>query len=183
MEREYKSVKLEVKQDEQGKDLYLEGYALTFDIEDSYGDIIKPGATLKTIGSSNGKRIKFCYQHYIDRIAGKIVEMREDAKGLFIKIKVGNGMWGKEVRALIEDESIDEFSIGFRTVNSTYDENTEIRYLNEIELWEVSIVSRAANQEANLIGVEVKSDLTDEQLIELKNKIELEITKRVIRKL
>ena len=56
------------------------------------------------------------------------------------------------------------FRIGFRTINSTYDENTEIRYLNEIELWEVSIVSRAANQEANLIGVEVKSDLTDEAI-------------------
>lgn len=168
---EYRSLSvLNIEVKSEGTDMYLEGYALTYNVLDSYNDIIKEGAASKSI-AKEGKRVKFCYQHNFDKIAGKVVELREDSQGVFVRIKVGKGMWGREVRALIEDESIDELSIGFITIKASYDEEN-VRIIQELELREVSIVSRAANKEAKITNIELKSDLSNDELVELKRDTE-----------
>ena len=82
---------------------------------------------------------------------------------------------GKDVEVLIEDGALKEFSIGFITKGYEWNEDDGVRTLTEVELWEVSLVTRAANDQAKIIATEVKSEsdtkgLSDDELIERKNK-------------
>jgi phage head maturation protease len=47
----------------------------------------------------------------------------------------------REVLALVRAEAIDGLSIGFRTVRGRIDPRTRVRRLEQIDLWEISIVT------------------------------------------
>lgn len=195
MALEYKSGSFEVKQEE--GNLYIEGYAATFGVKDSYGDIINIGAFATTLAVDR-KRIRFCYQHDMDKVIGKVVDIKEDSTGLWVKLRVSNTGLGKDVSILVVDEAVNEMSIGYRTKVSTWDDVNEIRYLVEIELAEISIVTRAANKEAVITSSEVKSEeekaeelmksldvekLSNEQIQTLKKSIDTEYYKRIFKNL
>lgn len=182
---EYKSNIREIKAIQEGKNLFIEGYAAVFGNKDSYGDIIVPGAFAETISGANGKRIKLCYQHDFDDIIGKIIELREDEKGLFMKAKISNTTMGKDIAELIQDGAIDEFSIGYSAVS--WEITEEARLLKEVKLYEISLVGRAANVEAVLTSTEVKKEkeiveLTDEEIMQKKAELEKEIERRIFNK-
>ena len=87
---------------------------------------------------------------------------------------------GKDVEVLIEDGALKEFSIGFITKGYEWNEDDGVRTLTEVELWEISLVTRAANEQARLVTTEVKSEadtkgLSDDELIERKKKAEQEL--------
>ena len=111
---EFESQNFEIKAIPEGKNMFVEGYAAVFGNEDSYNDIIEKGAFTKTIQGKEGKRIKPCLQHDLDDVVGKIVELREDEKGLWFKAKISNTTKGKDLAILIEDEAINEISIGYQ---------------------------------------------------------------------
>lgn len=188
---EIKLEALELKAVEEGKNLYIEGYASVFGVVDTYNDIIVKGAFLNTIQGKNFKRIKFCYQHEFTEVIGKIVELREDEVGLWFKAKLSNTTKGKDVGVLVSDEAIGEISIGYRSVQYDVDNATGIRTLSEVELYEISLVSRAANSEALITSTEIKSevekpkevqDLTDDELLDKKKELEQEIQNRILNK-
>lgn len=191
MDLEYKSGNFEVKRE--GSNLYIEGYAATFGVKDSYGDIINIGAFANTL-TTDRKRIRFCYQHDLDKVIGKILDIKEDATGLWFRAKVSNTGLGQDVAILVEDEAVNEMSIGYRTKVSTWDDVNEIRYLVEIELAEISIVTRAANKEAVITSAEVKGEkdiegraidfekLSNERLEELKKCTDREYYKRILKR-
>lgn len=182
---EYKSQNFEIKAVSEGKNMYVEGYAAIFGNEDSYNDIIVQGAFTKTIQGKEGKRIKLCLQHELDDVVGKIEELREDEKGLWFKAKISNTTKGKDLAILIEDEAINEISIGYQAIVWEIDEVRSVRLLKEVKLYEISFVSRAANPQAVVVTTEIKEEqeeLTDEQLLEKRAEIDKEIEKRVISK-
>lgn len=189
-ELEYKSGSFEVKRED--GNLYIEGYAATFGVKDSYNDIINVGAFANTLAIDR-KRIRLCYQHDMDKVLGKIIDIKEDATGLWFKAKISNTGLGKDVSILIEDEAVNEMSIGYRTKVSTWDDVNEVRYLVEVELAEISVVTRAANKEAVITSTEVKSEdmakslkvseLTNSGLQELKQNIDKEYYSRILKSL
>ena len=108
------------------------------------------------------------------------MDLKEDERGLWFRAKVSKTRDGKDVEVLIEDGALKEFSIGFITKGYEWNEDDGVRTLTEVELWEVSLVTRAANDQAKIIATEVKSEadtkgLSDEELIEKKNKAEQEL--------
>jgi len=130
----------------------IEGYAATFGgSPDSYGDIIKQGAFKKTL-QENGDRIKFLWSHNWNEVIGRVVEAREDSKGLFIKVKISDIQRGRETMTMIKDGTIDRMSIGYRTIQYDYDSATGIRTLKEVRLFEVSAVPIPANDNAIITG-------------------------------
>lgn len=130
----------------------IEGYAATFGgSPDSYGDIIKQGAFKKTLQES-GTRVKFLWAHNWNEVIGRVVEAKEDSKGLFIKVKVSDTQRGRETMTLIKDGTIDRMSIGYRTIQYDYDNTTGIRTLKEVRLFEVSAVPIPANENAIITG-------------------------------
>lgn len=183
MDFEIKSQVTELKAVQEGKNFYIEGLASKFNIKDSYNDIVLAGAFLKTL-VNDFKRIRFCWQHEMDDVIGKIIEAKEIATGLFFRAKVSNTTLGKDVIILVQDEAINEISFQYK-VKDYYIEN-DIRYITEVELIEISIVTRAANPQATITSTEIKSekkeikDYTNVELVALKKEVDTEYNKRII---
>ena len=185
----------EIKAVREDQNLYVEGYAAVFANVDSYNDRIQKGAFINTINGTNRDRIAFCKDHDLRDVIGVIVDLREDEKGLWFRAKISKTRDGKDVEILLEDGALKEFSIGYITKAYDWNEEEGIRTLTEIELWEISLVTRAANDQAKVVATEIKSEddtrgLSDEELIEKKNKaaqelrlLENEVTKRILTKI
>lgn len=187
----------EVKAVREDSNLFIEGYASVFGVVDSYNDIVVKGAFTNTL-INDAKRVKFCWQHNMDDVIGKIIEMREDERGLWFKAKISNTSKGKDVAILVEDNALDEVSFAYRTKKYLMDEETDIRKLLEVELIEISLVTRAANPEAVITSTEKKSEeeklaeavktifskvenISDDDLVRLKVKIDNDYTKRILK--
>ncbi len=155
---EYKQVATSFEVKKEGDNLYIEGYAAKFGNVDSYNDIIQQGAFALFLTSEDAKRVRLCYQHDFDNVIGVIESMSEDEQGLRFRAKISNTTLGKDVATLLEDGAINEFSIGYKTVKFTMDEQQNIRTLQEVYLYEISPVTRAANEKATLQASERKED-------------------------
>ena len=121
----------------------ISGYASLFGKCDQGGDVVEAGAyrgsleRLKTKGGS----VKMLWQHDPSQPIGVWDEVREDAKGLWVKGRILTDVAkGREAAALIGAGAIDGLSIGYRTVRATKGDKGG-RRLSELELWEVSLVT------------------------------------------
>ena len=155
---EYKQVATSFEVKKEGDNLYIEGYAAKFGNVDSYNDIIQQGAFALFLASEDAKRVRLCYQHDFDNVIGVIESMSEDEQGLKFRAKISNTTLGKDVATLLEDGAINEFSIGYKTVKFTMDDQQNIRTLQEVYLYEISPVTRAANEKATLQASERKEE-------------------------
>lgn len=142
-------------------ELYIEGYGAYFGNVDSYNDIIVRGAFTKTLSENKG-RIAFCYQHEIDEPIGKIEEIKEDEKGLWLRVRISDAE--DEVKTKIKEGILKEMSVGFQTIVAEYDQSTDIRTIKEVKLWEVSLVTIAANPLA--VVMQMKSATEKNEYIE-----------------
>ena len=121
----------------------IEGYASLFGACDQSGDVVQQGAYQRSLkGLSQAKRnVKMLWQHDPAHPIGIWDEVREDARGLWVKGRLLDTVAkGREAAALIEAGAIDGLSIGYRTLRATKDDQGR-RLLTEVELWEVSLVT------------------------------------------
>lgn len=159
MEEKLEVKSFEIKADKQESNLYIEGYGLRFGNLDSWNDIIEPGAVDAFMDDEKARRrCKLCAMHDMMTPIGVIEEMKVDENGLWFRAKISNTDAGKDMAILIEDGVINEFSIGYRAKKWWYDEEKEIRHLTDIYLYEISAVTRAANDEAVLTNTERKGE-------------------------
>jgi uncharacterized protein len=130
----------------------VEGYASLFGKTDQGGDIVRAGAyalSLKRLAAKNG-RVKMLWQHDPTQPIGVWDEVREDAKGLWVKGRILTEVAkGREAAALLSAGAIDGLSIGYRTVKAERDGKGQ-RLLSELELWEVSLVTFPMLSEARV---------------------------------
>lgn len=121
----------------------ISGYASLFGDVDQGGDVVEAGAyaaSLKTLKIA-GRQIKMLWQHDPAQPIGVWDEVREDARGLWVKGRILDSVAkGREAAALITAGAIDGLSIGYRTVKSSKNSKGQ-RLLSELELWEVSLVT------------------------------------------
>ena len=121
----------------------IEGYASLFNVVDSGGDIVAPGAYRASLErlAAEDRKIKMLWQHDPNAPIGIWDDVREDDKGLYVKGRVIQDVTkGREALKLIEAGAVDGLSIGYRTINA-YKDNNGRRILQKVELWEVSIVT------------------------------------------
>lgn len=177
MSREFRSVAFEVKAVEAEHPMSFEGYGSVFDTVDSYADTITKGAFKGTLREwkSRGKLPKMLLQHggggfsqNADDLVpiGKYDEMREDDHGLFVRghlFDVGTDRV-KATYAAMQAGELDGLSIGFRTRKFKMDQESGIRTLTDVQLFEVSLVTFPANEPARLS--EVRSVLPEEREFE-----------------
>lgn len=140
----------------------VEGYASLFGQRDQGGDTVQAGAygaSLKALAAA-GRRVKMLWQHDPGQPIGVWEEVREDAKGLYVKGRILTEVErGREAAALLSAGAIDGLSIGYRTLRAERDAKGQ-RLLAEVELWEVSLVTFPMLPEAR---VSAKADGTDWQ--------------------
>lgn len=140
-----------------GEDGTFSGYGAVFGNVDSWGDIIAPGAFAESLSmlKAKGRLPAMLWGHDADHPIGVWTDMREDAKGLYVegRLLINDVAKAKEAHALLKAGGISGLSIGFISKNWTWDEQQDARTLNQIDLWEVSLVTFPANDEARVSDV------------------------------
>lgn len=157
--REVRSVALELRA--VGDDGAIEGYGSVFGVRDDYDDVIAAGAFLDTLKAHKaaGTMPAMLWQHDADEPIGVWSEMDEDAKGLRVKGQLALATTrGKEAHALLKLGALNGLSIGFVSKQWSYDRETEVRTLTEVDLWEVSLVTFPANGKARVTNVKAATD-------------------------
>ncbi len=124
-----------------GNDAF-EGYASLFGVPDGAGDVVSPGAFAVSLRKRPAAGVRMLYQHLPNEPLGVWETIREDARGLYVRGRlVLDVQRAREVRSLIADGALNGLSIGFRTVRARRDAKAGLRFLTEIDLWEISIVT------------------------------------------
>lgn len=133
----------------------IKGYSRVFDNKDSDNDIIRKGSYRKTI-SENGQRVKYLYQHDMDKPLGKMSMLEEDDKGLIFESKIAKTTLGKDVIELIKSGVITENSVGILPIQKEMVDG--VRNITEVKLYEISAVTLAANDQAVIMDVKGNYD-------------------------
>ncbi|WP_439142606.1 HK97 family phage prohead protease [Planktotalea sp.] len=121
----------------------IEGYASLFGLSDQGGDVVLKGAYAKSLEKlkEQGQHVKMLWQHDASEPIGVWDAVHEDDKGLYVKGRLLEGVArGREAAALIVAGALDGLSIGYRTKKAKRDTGG-LRQLEELELWEVSLVT------------------------------------------
>lgn len=130
------------------EDGIFEGYASVFDVEDSYGDVVLPGAFKDSL---ENKKPKILWQHMSAEPIGVPLETKEDEKGLFIRGQLAmKTVRGAEAYELLKMGAIDGMSIGYMSLVETYDKEKNLLFLEKIDLWEFSLVTFPACETAKV---------------------------------
>lgn len=146
----------------------VKGYAATFVREpDSYGDVIAKGAFAKSLERwaplyEQGKRIPLLYGHNMDDPfynIGTVTFAKEDDYGLYVEAEFDpENETAQYVRKLVQEGRLYQFSFAFsidaeREVE--LDDGRKANELQELDIYEVSLVQIPANQTA--VVTEVKA--------------------------
>ena len=134
----------------------VKGYGSVFGNVDSDGDVINKGAYKKTI-QENSQRIKYLYQHDMDKPLGKMVHLEEDDKGLIFEAQIPKTQLGKDVVELMKAGVITENSVGILPIQKEMGSDG-YRHINEVKLFEISAVTLAANDQAMIMDVKGNVD-------------------------
>jgi len=127
------------------------GYASVFNIVDQQNDMIKEGAFSRSVADPRG--VKLLWQHMNEEPIGVIEELKEGPYGLYIKARLLLDIpKGREVYSLISNGAINGLSIGYMIEDYDYNQDG-VRYINDLTLMEVSVVTFPANVSANITQV------------------------------
>lgn len=127
------------------------GYASLFGKVDLARDAVAPGAFARSLKRRRPEGVRMLYQHDPNQPIGRWTEIREDARGLFVRGRLTPGVArSREVLALMRSGALDGLSIGFRTVRATKDAGTGVRRILEADLWEISVVTFPMLPEARI---------------------------------
>lgn len=132
----------------------FEGYASVFGVQDQGGDVVEKGAFTSSLKVRDAKGIKMLFQHNPSEPVGYWTEIAEDKKGLKVKGKLLTKVSrAAEMLELMKAGVLDGLSIGFRTIKAMRDDMTGVRYLKEVDLWEISLVTFPMLQVAKITNV------------------------------
>ena len=137
----------------------VKGYGSYFGNKDSDGDVIAKGAYQKTI-KENGERVRYLWQHKMDKPIGKIKEMYEDDKGLMFVAEIPKTTLGNDALELMKAGIVTENSVGILPIQKQMKDG--YREITEVKLYEISAVTLAANDQAKILDVKGKVDIENE---------------------
>ena len=158
MEKKYLNVPFEIKRLHEDEEFFFfEGYASTFGNVDLGNDMVEFGAFTKTL---HERMPKLLWQHDSDEPLGIFEEIFEDQKGLFVRGKMPKADHLVEGRVIPQMKigSVNSMSIGFRVKIDEFDEDTNLRKIKEVMLFEISLVTLPMNPEALITGMKTIED-------------------------
>jgi uncharacterized protein len=131
------------------------GYFASFGNMDYDDDIIMPGAATKTIaerGPMGSNEIFFLNQHNYAQPHGKPMILEAQERGIYFESKIAPTSYGRDAMILYAEGIVVQHSIGFSTIKSDYNQQTGMRMIKEIKLYEGSNVTLGANPETPFMG-------------------------------
>ena len=158
-----------------GDDGTFSGYGSVFGVEDSYGDVVIKGAFENSLKkwADKGRMPALLWQHDTKEPIGVYTKMVEDDDGLYVegKLLINDDSLAKRAYAHLKEGSLSGMSIGYRLAEDgwEYDSSKDVFILKEIDLWEVSLVTFPANDDARVQDVKsalAKGDMPDQRIVE-----------------
>ncbi|EEI16269.1 HK97 family phage prohead protease [Corynebacterium lipophiloflavum] len=139
----------------------FEGYASVFNNEDTYGDLIRPGAFAETIADfqERGRVVPVLYGHdFADPFSniGAVEEIREDDHGLRVTARLDlDNPKAAQVYRLMKAKRLNEMSFAFNVLDGGFAEvdGHEVYEITRVKLYEVSVVPVGANPQAEILTV------------------------------
>jgi len=136
------------------------GYASVFGLVDSQNDVVMPGAFKHTL-RKRADSVKLLWQHQVDEPIGVFTSVAEDGHGLYVEGRLLLELQrGQEAYALLKNRAINGLSIGYSVVAAEYNAQSGIRLITELNLWEISLVTFPANEEAVVMRVKGSGQLS-----------------------
>lgn len=168
-------------------------------------DIVEPGAFKKTLierGPLGSNRIRVLWQHGVRDVIGIPLVMEEHGRdylpddlkkrfkdasgGLFTRTQlVMDVQRGREAFALYKSGAMNEWSIGFNSIDEWFEEREKVtfRHLREIRLWEYSPVTWGANEATTTVAVKGIEMILQETILANPALNDLEILRAVEKRL
>lgn len=147
---------------------YFEGIGSTPALDQSK-DIIASGAFGESIAKKGVNGIKFLRQHNARDTAGKWLSIEQRGDVLFATGQlnldpmhpVGPGLY-----AQMKAGEVDGLSVGFTTIERSWNEETNVRTILKADLWEISAVTFACNLQCGVsmikgIGPEMRFSIDE----------------------
>lgn len=126
------------------------GYASVFGVIDHQRDMVMHGAFSAAVRKPYSE-IKLLWQHQWQEPIGKIEVLHEDTHGLYIEAQLLLDVArAKEAYVLLKEGVLNGLSIGYRPERFRMDADSGVRLLQEVTLYEISLVTMPANPEARI---------------------------------
>ena len=161
IEKEIKSFPFEVKATAEENNIFtFEGYASTFNNVDHGDDIVIRGAFSNSLAKNS--QVPILWQHQMSEVIGISVQLREDDKGLLVKgnLPTDDTLVSGRIIPQMKVGSIKEMSMGYFVEDYEITKDG-IRLLKKINLFEVSLVTKAMNSQALVTGFKSFETLRD----------------------
>lgn len=158
---------------------HFAGYASIFGVVDSQNDRMQTGAFRETL-KDTANNVRLLWQHNFDEPIGVFTSLQEDARGLYVEGKLLLDVQrAKEAHALLKAGAICGLSIGYVPVKYHIDPQTGVRVLEEVALYEVSLVTFPANTQATVQAVkqeDMAAEMRSGHFIRLSDEIDRAIS-------
>lgn len=160
METKHLYKTFELKADEFGT---ITGYFSTYDTTpDSYGDIVAPGAFTNTLKKreESGHPFPLCFNHDFSAVIGAVDHVEDTEKGPYIEAHFIDTQLAQDVRKMLLSGAIYQFSFAYDILSARAPSAEEkkagvTQVLTELEVFEISVVTVPANQ--NAVATDVKA--------------------------
>lgn len=144
MKKETRILNVELRTPEEDNKMIVEGYAITFNSPATHGytEIINERA----LDNCDMSDVPLKYNHedshlIMARTRNKSLELKKDAKGLFIRAELIDTQSNKDIYKSIKAGLIDKMSFAFTVREDEYDYDTDTRKILDIDkLYDVSVV-------------------------------------------
>lgn len=144
----------------------IAGFFSTYEkTPDSYGDIIESGAFTNTLEKrkASGHPFPLCFNHDFDKIIGVVDSVEEKENGPYIEAHFLDTELAQDVRKFVQSGAVYQFSFAYdvlkaREPNAEEKKAGVTNVLQEVEVFEISVVTVPANQNAIVTDVKAIAD-------------------------
>ena len=169
MSEEYKKIHVEFKEKD-GVEGKVRAVFSLFDDIDSDGDVVLPSAIKSGFDPVNDE-VPMVWAHQWDKPIGRGKIVKDDSKAVFDGEFFMDTESGNEAYKLVKNMgNLQQWSFGFRVNDSEYGkfkkdntEETEVRYLKDLSVYEVSPVLVGANQETFTMAIKSQNQDPEEK--------------------
>jgi len=141
----------------------IEGHASVFGNVDLGNDVVIKGAFKKTIRDRvKSGMVKFLAGHDMfnpQSLLGTVISAKEDDSGLFFKAVLSKAPSVQDIKTKMEEGHLQSLSFGFDVIKHSFEKikGQTIRKLEELKLWEISVVGFPMNERAMIDSVKYLS--------------------------
>ena len=167
---DFLEVPFEIKEGSLDESGCFEGYGSTFGGKpDDGGDVVVEGAFVKSLsaGGRNGTGVAMLWQHDPHQPVGVWNELVEDSKGLKVRGQLAvETQLGHDAQVLMKMGALRGLSIGYGIKEYEYNKDKSMRFLKELDLWEISPVTFPMNTRATITSIKAMKEATDPRSLE-----------------